>query len=89
MPPTTLSTPTVTKEGNILRYLLEALDAAWDATRHARPIPRATYPFIVQTKLSDTRLGSMQGRGEYGSGRVGCPNDQTREAYGERELFDY
>jgi len=89
MPPHHFVYTYVTKEINILRYLLEALDAARDAARHTWPIPRAAYPFIVQIMLSDTRLGSIQRQKEYDSKGVGCPNGWARGGYGEREFFGH
>ena len=49
---------------------------------------RAAYPFIVQTKLWDMRLGPMQGRKECDSERVGPTKGRVRGGYGEREFFD-
>ena len=31
----------------------------FDAAHHAHPIARAAYPYIIRTKLSDMRLGSV------------------------------
>ena len=38
----------------------------------SRPCARAAYLFVVQTKRSDMRQGSMQRRKERDSERVGC-----------------
>ena len=60
----------------------------FDAARNARPIARAAYPFIAQTKLSDTRPESMQRRKEWDSERVGWAKGWMHGGYGKREFFD-
>ncbi|PUU73987.1 hypothetical protein B9Z19DRAFT_1134042 [Tuber borchii] len=67
-----------------MRIMLKVFDAA----RHARPIERVAYPFIVRTKTPDMRWGSMQRRKECDSERVGWGKSQMREGYGKQEFFN-
>ena len=56
-----------------MRIMLKAFDAA----QHARPITSVAYPFIVRTKTSDMRLGSIQRGKECESERVGCGKESN------------
>ena len=72
-------------------FLLQ--NSEFNVARHVRPITYAAYPYTVQTKPSDIRLGLMQRRKEYDSERVGCRiesdagKSQMHGGHGERKVF--
>ena len=72
-------------------FLLQ--NSEFNVARHARPITYAAYPYTVQTKPSDIRLGLMQCQKEYNSERVGCRieseegKSQMHGGYRERKVF--
>ncbi|PUU73989.1 hypothetical protein B9Z19DRAFT_1134045 [Tuber borchii] len=63
------------KGSNIQKAEMRIMLEIFDAARHARPFARVAHPFIVRTKTSDMRSGSMQCRKECNSERVGCAED--------------
>ena len=50
------------------------------------PCAQTAYPFIVKTKASDMRLGSMRRRKKCDSERAECA--KGRGGYGKREFFE-